>query len=125
MSLSPVSYPKTTGGFTRKINMNSYLNECNYFNKSTIKLALYKQKYLNNLKEKKNKDKQKQKLPKLIYSNPVFSLNNALNPINDYDIKKEIFNKPVPYNNNNRYKADFIEDLLNNPNAPINKEKMV
>ncbi len=105
--------------------MNSYLNECNYFNKSTIKLALYKQKYLNNLKEKKNKDKQKQKLPKLIYSNPVFSLNNALNPINDYDIKKEIFNKPVPYNNNNRYKADFIEDLLNNPNAPINKEKMV
>ena len=125
MSLSPVCYPKTTGGFTRKINMNSYLNECNYFNKSTIKLALYKQKYLNNLKEKKNKDKQKQKLPKLIYSNPVFSLNNALNPINDYDIKKEIFNKPVPYNNNNRYKADFIEDLLNNPNAPINKEKMV
>ena len=125
MSLSPVSYPKSTGGFTRKINMNSYLNECNYFNKSTIKLALYKQKYLNNLKEKKNKDKQKQKLPKLIYSNPVFSLNNALNPINDYDIKKEIFNKPVPYNNNNRYKADFIEDLLNNPNAPINKEKMV
>jgi len=125
MSLSPVCYPKTTGGFTRKINMNSYLNECNYFNKSTIKLALYKQKYLNNLKEKKNKDKQKQKLPKLIYSNPVFSLNNALNPINDYDIKKEIFNKPVPYNNNNRYKPDFIEDLLNNPNAPINKEKMV
>ena len=55
MSLSPVSYPKTTGGFTRKINMNSYLNECNYFNKSTIKLALYKQKYLNNLKEKKIK----------------------------------------------------------------------
>ena len=31
----------------------------------------------------------------------------------------------MPYNNNNRYKADFIEDLLNNPNAPINKEKMV
>ena len=124
MSLSSICYPKTTGGFTRKINMNSYLNECNYFNKSTIKLALYKQKYLNNLKEKKNKDKKKQKLPKLIYSNPVFSLNNALNPIKDYDIKKEIFNKPVPYNNN-RYTADFIEDLLENPNAPINKEKMV
>ena len=124
MSLSPVNYPRTTGGFTRKINMNSYLNECNYFNKSTIKLALYKQKYLNDLKESKNQDKKKRKLPKLIYSNPVFSLNNALNPLNDYDIKKEIFKKPVPYNDNNRYDKNFIKELLDNPNAPINKEKM-
>ena len=100
----------------RKILVNHYLNDFNYFNKNNIKMSKIRKENLSNLiKDKKGK---KLNLPKMLYSNLFIGLNfpnvskeNSHTNINSLNKVNNINDDNIPFNNI-KYDKEYIEETI-------------
>ncbi len=100
----------------RRILINNYLNDFNYFNKNNIKMSKIRKENLYNLiKEKKGK---KLNLPKMLYSNLYMGLNipniskeKYHTNINSLNKLQTINDDNIPYNNI-KFDKEYIEETI-------------
>ena len=100
----------------RKLLINNYLNDFNYFNKNNIKMNKIRKENLNNLlKDKKEK---KLSLPKMLYSNlflgsssPNISKENFHTNLNSFNKINNINDDNIPFNNT-KYDKQYIEETI-------------
>lgn len=99
----------------KKKFFNQYMNEYNYYNKSSIKLGKIRQKLLDEQIKEKREELAKLKLPKMLYSN--FHLGNLSQPNfpNETKVNKDTIEKVIKLENETTHasKPYFFDDLFN------------